>query len=72
MIRFFARAFHIFFGVGDSCRFQPTCSQYFSSAYEIHGFMLGTFYSLRRICRCHPWGSLGLDPVPKVHRKVKS
>ena len=48
-----------------SCRFQPTCSEYAKNCIEIHGVMKGTYYSLKRISKCHPLGSYGYDPVPE-------
>ena len=50
---------------GPSCRFQPTCSEYAKNCIEIHGVMKGTYYSLKRISKCHPLGSYGYDPVPE-------
>ena len=46
------------------CRYQPTCSQYAIEAVEKHGALKGGWLALRRIGRCHPWGSSGYDPVP--------
>lgn len=54
-------------GPGSGCRFQPTCSTYFLEALEKHGFLRGTWLGLRRLCRCHPWGGQGHDPVPHFH-----
>jgi putative membrane protein insertion efficiency factor len=51
-------------GPGSGCRFQPTCSQYFLEAVELHGAVRGFFLGLKRIARCHPWGGSGEDPVP--------
>ncbi|HKM58222.1 MAG TPA: membrane protein insertion efficiency factor YidD [Chthoniobacterales bacterium] len=51
-------------GPGTGCRFAPTCSEYFVEAVEVHGLMVGTWLGLKRILRCHPWGSSGYDPVP--------
>ncbi len=51
--------------VGLSCRYQPTCSAYALEALETHGALRGTWLTLRRIGRCHPWGGSGIDNVPK-------
>ncbi len=50
--------------LGRRCRFQPTCSRYTAQAIELHGPIKGAYIGLRRICRCHPWGGHGYDPVP--------
>ena len=47
-----------------TCRHLPTCSQYALDALETHGAIRGGLLSIRRIARCHPWGSSGFDPVP--------
>ena len=47
-----------------SCRYTPTCSQYAVEALRKHGPLKGSWLALRRICRCHPWGGSGHDPVP--------
>ena len=47
-----------------TCRHLPTCSQYALDALETHGAIRGGLLSIRRISRCHPWGSSGFDPVP--------
>jgi putative membrane protein insertion efficiency factor len=51
--------------IGSNCRYQPTCSAYMIEAIEEWGIVKGTFLGLKRISRCHPWGSHGHDPVPK-------
>jgi len=48
------------------CRYLPTCSEYAVEAFQIHGVVKGGWLSTRRICRCHPWGGHGYDPVPPV------
>lgn len=60
------RAYRMVFSpwVGHNCRFQPTCSVYALEALEKHGGIRGGYLAFRRICRCHPWGSSGYDPVP--------
>jgi putative membrane protein insertion efficiency factor len=47
-----------------TCRYLPTCSQYAVEAVEIHGALHGGWLATKRICRCHPWGGSGFDPVP--------
>lgn len=53
----------------NKCRFQPTCSHYAIGALREWGALRGGWLALRRIGRCHPWGSFGPDPVPKRPRK---
>lgn len=50
--------------LGSSCRFFPTCSQYSLEALEEHGAAVGTYLTIRRVARCHPFCDGGLDPVP--------
>ncbi len=50
--------------LGANCRFEPSCSRYALEALEVHGAARGSWYSARRICRCHPWGGAGWDPIP--------
>ncbi|MBM3849514.1 MAG: membrane protein insertion efficiency factor YidD [Verrucomicrobiota bacterium] len=51
-------------GPGSGCRFVPTCSVYAQEAIGRHGAGRGSILSLGRLCRCHPWGGCGEDPVP--------
>jgi uncharacterized protein len=51
-------------GPGSGCRFEPSCSVYFLEAVETHGVLKGAWLGANRICRCHPWGGCGYDPVP--------
>ena len=49
---------------GQVCRFFPSCSAYALEAVTVHGAVKGTWLAARRVVRCHPWSSGGLDPVP--------
>ncbi|MBS0317339.1 MAG: membrane protein insertion efficiency factor YidD [Proteobacteria bacterium] len=51
--------------LGAACRFEPTCSAYALEALERHGAAAGSYLTLRRLARCHPWCDGGLDPVPE-------
>ncbi len=46
------------------CRYEPSCSRYAIQAIAMHGPLSGGWLTLRRVARCHPWGSCGYDPVP--------
>lgn len=50
--------------LGPRCRYIPTCSQYAIEALRLHGTAKGVYLSTKRLCRCHPWGGFGYDPVP--------
>ena len=49
--------------IGFHCRYLPTCSDYADQALERHGLWAGGWMTTARLCRCHPWGSSGLDFV---------
>jgi uncharacterized protein len=51
----------------DSCRYQPTCSQYMVESIKEWGVIKGTWLGLKRLVKCHPWGGHGWDPVKKKH-----
>jgi putative membrane protein insertion efficiency factor len=55
-----------------SCRFYPTCSDYALQSIEKHGPLKGVWLTLRRLSRCHPWGSSGIDPVPSCKERDAS
>ncbi len=50
--------------LGSSCRFEPTCSAYSLQALQQHGATKGSYLTLYRLVRCHPWCHGGYDPVP--------
>ncbi|MBP5184994.1 MAG: membrane protein insertion efficiency factor YidD [Lachnospiraceae bacterium] len=47
-----------------TCIYYPTCSQYALEAIEKHGALKGSFFAVKRVCRCHPFAKGGYDPVP--------
>ena len=49
----------------SSCRHVPTCSGYMLEAIQEWGVVKGVSLGLRRLSKCHPWGTHGYDPVPK-------
>ena len=51
-----------------TCRHTPTCSSYTIEAVEEWG-VKGIWLGMKRLSKCHPWGTSGYDPVPK--REVK-
>lgn len=50
--------------VGMHCRHIPTCSAYADAAVDRFGLWAGGWMTLARLCRCHPFGTAGLDVVP--------
>ncbi|MEO7027254.1 MAG: membrane protein insertion efficiency factor YidD, partial [Caulobacteraceae bacterium] len=43
---------------------QPTCSDYAAEVLIRHGPLRGGALAAWRLCRCHPLGGAGFDPVP--------
>ena len=62
LIRFYQR--NISANTPPACRFQPTCSQYAIEALRKYGPIKGSWLTIKRLSRCHPWGGSGYDPVP--------
>lgn len=60
------RGYRLFFKawLGNSCRFEPSCSAYALAALQSHGAAIGSSLTVTRLLRCHPWCAGGLDPVP--------
>jgi len=53
-----------------ACRHYPTCSTYATEAIQKHGVPNGSLMAIKRIGKCHPWGTVGYDPVPLVKVKI--
>ncbi len=50
--------------LGPRCRFIPSCSAYGLEAISRHGPWRGSWLTLGRLLRCHPFTPCGCDPVP--------
>ncbi|MCD8524589.1 MAG: membrane protein insertion efficiency factor YidD [Gammaproteobacteria bacterium] len=47
--------------LGQRCRFYPSCSAYSIDVIRQHGLFRGVFLTLKRLLKCHPWHSGGVD-----------
>lgn len=56
----------------STCIYQPTCSEYMAGAIEEHGVLRGIWMGVKRIVRCNPFTTGGLDPVPVRNEDVNS
>lgn len=52
--------------IGPRCRHLPSCSEYAEEAIRRFGLWAGGWMALARILRCHPFGTAGLDFVPRA------
>lgn len=50
--------------LGGHCRYHPTCSRYALEAYRTLNPIAASWFTLRRLLRCHPFGGSGWDPPP--------
>ena len=61
--------------VGPSCRYLPTCSEYFIDSLKEYGLLKGTYKGTKRILSCHPikilGGGEGFDPINKDTKAKK-
>ncbi len=62
LIRLYQNTFSVIFP--PSCRFTPSCSHYGYEAIEKYGLLKGSWMTIKRIARCHPFSAGGYDPVP--------
>ena len=59
----------------SSCRYLPTCSDYFIDSIKLNGAFKGLLLGLKRVLRCHPikflGGNDGFDPAPNLKKRKK-
>ena len=67
MYRLFFKAW-----IGPVCRFEPSCSAYALQALQKHGAAAGSYLTVARLVRCHPWCAGGSDLVPDEARRYFS
>ncbi|PLT32200.1 membrane protein insertion efficiency factor YidD [Bacillus sp. V5-8f] len=52
-----------------TCRFYPTCSHYGLEAIKRFGPIIGSWLTMKRLLKCHPFHPGGIDPVPERQHK---
>ncbi|UHA62119.1 membrane protein insertion efficiency factor YidD [Metabacillus litoralis] len=52
-----------------TCRFYPTCSHYGLEAFQRFGVLKGSYLTIKRIVKCHPFHPGGIDLVPEKKGK---
>ncbi len=63
LIKFYQNIISKYILTRKSCRFYPTCSEYSIQAYNKYGFLKGTYLTVKRILKCHPFNEGGYDPL---------
>lgn len=63
IVRFYQKFISKYILIGNNCRFYPTCSEYSIQAYQKYGFIRGSYLTINRILRCHPFSKGGYDPL---------
>ncbi len=52
--------------LGNVCRFEPSCSRYSMTCIERFGALRGSWLTVKRLSRCHPFCPGGYDPPPPL------
>lgn len=50
-------------GLGNHCKFYPTCSEYAKQAIDKYGIIKGNILAIYRIIRCNPFSHGGVDKL---------
>lgn len=61
MIEFYQK--YISPGLGNHCKFYPTCSEYAKQAIDKYGIIKGNILAIYRIIRCNPFSHGGVDKL---------
>ena len=61
MIRLYQK--YISPGLGNHCKFYPTCSEYAKQAIDKYGIIKGNILAIYRIIRCNPFSHGGVDKL---------
>lgn len=63
LLSFFIHLYQHIAPFSGICRFSPTCSEYTRQAVNKYGMIKGTWMGLKRVVKCNPFFSGGLDPL---------
>jgi putative membrane protein insertion efficiency factor len=55
-----------------TCRFYPSCSQYALEAIQAYGTLKGSWVTIKRLSKCHPYHPGGYDPLTHSHEESES
>ncbi|MEE9424932.1 MAG: membrane protein insertion efficiency factor YidD [Methylococcales bacterium] len=57
--------------IGNHCRFYPSCSEYAQLSLQRFGVVRGSYLSIKRLLKCHPFHLGGIDLVPDQKEEQK-
>ncbi len=57
--------------IGNHCRFYPSCSEYAQLSLKRFGLIRGSYLSIKRLLKCHPYHPGGMDLVPDKKQEQK-
>lgn len=70
LIKFYQKAISPF--RPPSCKFYPTCSAYGLEAIKRFGALKGSYLTVKRLSKCHPFHQGGVDLVPEKTEKKQN